>query len=189
MPVASVHDVPTREPGATQQPGPFVGRGLLVQVLAGSNIHRPPSLNHRGPLSSNAGLRDPGSRQASNARVCRMSRGRHEGAAPGARWSQGPPTSAHSRSRTRWARERLRGMRTESDPRHFAAKAIEGAVRLPGEGEDPTADVQGPALWICAWAGRYRDGEAPSRGRVANCVATAQFSPTFVCVHQRPNRW
>src|SRR5664280_2292481 len=29
------------------------------------------------------------------------------------------------------------------------------------------------ALWICAWAGRYRDDEAPSRGRVAIGVATA----------------
>ena len=34
-----------------------------------------------------------------------------------------------------------------------------------------------PALWICAWAGRYRDDEAPPRGHVANCVATAQISP------------
>jgi hypothetical protein len=45
-----------------------------------------------------------------------------------------------------------------------------------------------PALWICAWAGRYRDDEAPSRGHVAIRVATPQISLTFVSVRQRPNR-
>src|ERR1035438_8273558 len=45
--------------GRDSTTGPLVGRVLLVQGLGRQQHSRPPSLNHRGPLPSNAGLRDP----------------------------------------------------------------------------------------------------------------------------------
>src|SRR5450631_330460 len=97
-------------------------------------------------------------------------------------------------SRTANKPDRLEGQRSPEVIRTSAIRAggrhasyrrerDRGRCSPPGRGRGPYGLMfKDPALWICAWAGRYRDDEAPSRGHVSNpCSNTADFADAREC--------